>query len=96
MTVTLTPIDATLGAVVTGIDVANITDEAWAEIHAAFLQYGVLVFPGQNLDEQSQAAFALRFGNIEQLSPTQKGATIEFTNLKPDGSLGARKTKHTS
>jgi alpha-ketoglutarate-dependent taurine dioxygenase len=84
---TVTPVDATLGAVVTDIDAANITDETWAEIHAAFLQYGVLVFPGQKLDAQSQGAFALRFGDVEQLSPKQKGATIEFTNVKPDGSL---------
>jgi len=87
MTMTVTPVDATLGAVVTGVDLANIRDAAWAEIHAAFLAYGVLVFPGQKLDEQSQGAFALRFGDVEQLSPKQQGATIEFTNRKPDGSL---------
>src|SRR6267142_4375273 len=89
MTMTVTPVDATLGAVVTGVDLANIRDEAWAEIYAAFLAYGVLVFPGQKLDEQSQGAFALRFGDVEQLSPKQQGATIEFTNRKPDGSLAA-------
>src|SRR5262249_53986816 len=87
MTMTVTPIDATLGAVVTGIDVANLTDAAWADVHAAFLEYGVLIFPGQNLDEQSQGAFAMRFGDVEQLSPKQTGPTIEFTNLKADGSL---------
>ena len=96
MTMTVTPVDATLGAVVTGVDLANIRDEAWAEIHAAFLAYGVLVFPGQKLDEKSQGAFALRFGDVEQLSPKQQGATIEFTNRKPDGSLAGRKNKHTS
>ena len=84
---TVTPVDATLGAVVTGVDLANIGDETWAVIHAAFLDYGVLVFPGQRLDEHSQGAFALRFGDVEQLSPKQQGATIEFTNRKPDGSL---------
>lgn len=87
MTMTVTPVDATLGAVITGVDLATISDEEWASIHAAFLDYGVLVFPGQKLDEQSQGAFALRFGNVEQLSPRQNGATIEFTNRKPDGSL---------
>ncbi len=87
MTMTVTPVDATLGAVVTGVDLANIGDEAWAEIYAAFLDYGVLVFPGQKLDDQSQGAFALRFGDVEQLSPKQQGATIDFTNRKPDGSL---------
>jgi alpha-ketoglutarate-dependent taurine dioxygenase len=89
MAMNVTPIDATLGAVVTGVDVANLADAAWAQIYAAFLQYGVLVFPGQHLDEQSQEAFALRFGEAEQLSPKQEGATIEFTNRKADGSLAA-------
>lgn len=87
MATNATPIDATLGAVVTGVDTARLTDAAWAEIYAAFLQYGVLVFPGQNLDEQAQGAFALRFGAVEQLRPKQAGATVEFTNRKADGSL---------
>ena len=87
MTMTVTPVDATLGAVVTDVDLAHISDQAWAAIYAAFLDYGILVFPGQKLDEQSQGAFALHFGDVEQLSPKQQGATIEFTNRKPDGSL---------
>ena len=81
------PIDATLGAVVTGVDLSKLTDADWTQIHTAFLQYGVLVFPGQDLDEEAQSAFALRFGHVEQLSPHQKGATINFTNRKEDGSL---------
>jgi len=87
MTITVTPIDATLGAVVTDVDLSRLNDEEWTQIHAAFLQYGVLVFPGQKLDEEAQGAFALRFGNVEQLSPKQKGATIEFKNLREDGSI---------
>lgn len=87
MTITVTPAHATLGAVVTDVDLANLADETWVEIHTAFLEYGVLAFPGQHLDENSQGAFARRFGNIEQLSPIQSGATIEFTNKKADGSL---------
>ena len=61
MAITVTPIDATLGAVVTDVDLAKLADESWAEIHAAFLEYGVLVFPGPHLDEESQGAFARRF-----------------------------------
>ena len=87
MTITVTPVDATLGAVITDVDLASPTDEIWTEIHAAFLTYAVLVFPGQHLDEESQGAFARRFGSTEQLSPNQIGATIVFTNRKEDGSL---------
>src|SRR5690349_17947426 len=87
MTITVTPVDATLGAVITDVDLGNLTDQTWAQIHAAFLQYGVLAFPGQHLGEEAQGAFARRFGGIEQLSPKQGGATIDFTNRKEDGSL---------
>lgn len=87
MNIKITPIDATLGAVVTNVDLANLSDDEWRDIHAAFLEYGVLVFPRQQLDEQAQSAFALRFGDVEQLSPQQKGATIEFTNRKENGSF---------
>jgi alpha-ketoglutarate-dependent taurine dioxygenase len=87
MAITVTPTDATLGAVITDVDLANLTDETWAQIHTAFLKYGVLAFPGQHLEEEPQGAFARRFGRVEQLSPKQAGPTIEFTNRKEDGSL---------
>ena len=87
MPLTVTPIDATLGAVVTGVDLASLDDATWEEIHSAFLTYGVLVFPDQSLDEESQGAFARRFGRIEKLSSRQTGGTVQFSNQKPDGTL---------
>ena len=86
MPITVTPTDATLGAVVTDVDLAQLDDATWEEIHAAFLRHGVLIFPGQNLDEDAQGAFALRFGNIEKLTPKQSTPTVQFSNQKPDGS----------
>ena len=85
MPITVTPTDATLGAVVTDVDLAQLDDATWEEIHAAFLKHGVLIFPGQNLDEEAQGAFALRFGNIEKLNPKQAKPTVQFSNQKPDG-----------
>ena len=85
MSITVTPTDATLGAVITDVDLAQLDDATWEEIHAAFLTYGVLIFPGQNLTEEAQGAFALRFGNIEKLAPKQDKPTIQFSNQKPDG-----------
>ena len=85
MPITVTPTDATLGAVVTDVDLAQLDDATWEEIHAAFLTYGVLIFPGQNLTEEAQGAFALRFGNIEKLNPKQDKPTVQFSNQKPDG-----------
>ena len=85
MPITVTPTDATLGAVVTDVDLAELDDATWEAIHAAFLEHGVLIFPGQNLDEEAQGAFALRFGNIEKLTPKQATPTVQFSNQKPDG-----------
>ena len=87
MPITVTPTDATLGAIVTDVDLATLDDATWQEIHAAFLDHGLLVFQGQNLDEEAQGAFALRFGNTEKLSPRQNRPTVQFSNKKADGSL---------
>lgn len=87
MAVTVTPVDATLGAIVTEVDLANLDDTTWRELYDAFLQYGVLIFPGQHLDEEAQGAFARRFGETEKLSPKQTGPNVPISNQKPDGTV---------
>ena len=84
---TIEPVDATLGAIVTNVRLANLDDETWSAIYAAFLTYGVLAFPGQHLTEQEQGEFAHRFGQPEQLSPKQKGPNVPISNRKADGSV---------
>lgn len=85
--ITIEPVDATLGAVVTNIELANLDAQTWAELYAAFLTYGVLVFPEQHLSEEEQGDFARRFGQPEQLSPKQRGASVPISNRKADGSV---------
>ena len=87
MTLAIEPLDATLGAIVTGIRLAELDDVTWQQIHGAFLTYGMLVFPGQHLTDEQQAAFAARFGETELLSPKQKGRNVAIANTKADGSL---------
>ncbi len=87
MTITIKPIDATCGAIITNADLASLDDATWSEVHAAFLQFGVLVFPGQHLDSASQGRFALRFGNVEQMSPKGETPTFPIANIKSDGTL---------
>jgi alpha-ketoglutarate-dependent taurine dioxygenase len=87
MNLTVTPTDATIGAVVTDVDLANLDDETWTDIYQAFLKYGVLIFPDQHLDQKAQGAFAHRFGETEKLSPQQKGPNVQISNQKADGSL---------
>ena len=87
MSVTITLIDATLGAVVTDVSLKQLDDPTWGEIHTAFLEYGVLVFPGQHLSDDEQGEFALHFGAIEKLGPRQKKGVAPISNQKADGSV---------
>ena len=67
MAIQVTRVDATLGAVVTGVSLATLTDDEWAEIEDAFHDNAVLVFPEQHLGADDQIAFARRFGELEVL-----------------------------
>ncbi|MBW1884982.1 MAG: TauD/TfdA family dioxygenase, partial [Deltaproteobacteria bacterium] len=79
------PLEATLGAIVTGVDLSSIDAPVWRKIEAAFLEFGVLVFPDQNPSDREQIAFGSRFGNLEELLP---GATlVSLSNRHEDGSL---------
>ena len=83
----VTATDATLGAVITDVDLASVTDDLWEAIHASFLEYGVLIFPGQHLTEDEQGELALRFGNPEKMHPQQPGPSVQLSNQKPNGEL---------
>jgi alpha-ketoglutarate-dependent taurine dioxygenase len=76
----LKPLDATFGAVVTGVTLAALNGETWRDLHAAWLKYALLIFPHQYLSREEQIAFARRFGRLEfELSP--------LSNVKEDGTL---------
>jgi len=51
---------------VSGLDLRKqLTRDEAAEVQAAIDRYGVLVFHGQNIDDDQQLAFALNFGERE-------------------------------
>lgn len=81
----IVPLDATLGAVVTGVALADLTDEAWEEVEAAFHRHALLVFPGQHLDADEQVAFAKRFGDIEVLFAGYEA--IPISTIDGDGNV---------
>jgi taurine dioxygenase len=63
---TITPSGETLGATVTGIDLAEPLDaRRFGTILAALGRHGVLRFPGQRLDAGQLMAFSARFGGLE-------------------------------
>jgi len=74
------PLDATFGAVVTGVKLAALDDATWRDLHDAWLQYALLIFPGQHLSREEQITFAKRFGKLEfELAP--------LSNVRSDGTL---------
>ena len=74
------PLDASFGAVVTGLKLAELGDEAFAALYRTWLDYALLIFPGQHLTNPQQVAFARRFGPMEfDLAP--------ISNVRSDGSV---------
>jgi alpha-ketoglutarate-dependent taurine dioxygenase len=81
------PSAATLGAVVTDLELARMDIPTWKTVERAFHEHAVLVFPGQNLTEEEQVTFANRFGDIELLAPDPGQKAVAISNQKPDGSV---------
>ncbi|MEM7542983.1 MAG: TauD/TfdA family dioxygenase [Pseudomonadota bacterium] len=81
------PTPATLGATVVDVALADIDDNDWSTIQAAFLDYGLLIFPNQNLNEREQLKFAKRFGEIEVLA--EGYTTIPISNKDERGEFYA-------
>jgi len=79
------PSEATLGAVVSGVDLSELDDSDWRTIEAGFHDRAVLVFPGQHLSSRDQVAFGRRFGEIEHLFGD--AGIIPISNQRLDGSL---------
>ncbi len=77
---TFEPLDACFGASVTGVELATLSDEDFDELYSRWLEYGLLVFPGQHLSREQQIEFAERFGELEI-------EMAELSNVKADGSL---------
>ncbi len=66
------PVAGMLGAEIHGADLANLDDETFAEIYAAWLDHLVAFFRDQQLTPEQQIAFAKRFGDIHH-HPYMKG-----------------------
>ncbi|MCY4344586.1 MAG: TauD/TfdA family dioxygenase [Gammaproteobacteria bacterium] len=81
----VTPTGATLGAVITGIDLASLSESAWRALEDAFHEHAVLIFPAQHLSAAAQVAFGVRFGRVEQLVPGME--IVPISNQRKDGSL---------
>lgn len=74
------PLDATFGAVITGLKLAGIDDDIATSIYDAWLEYALLIFPEQDLTKPQQVEFARRFGDLEF-------DLAALSNVRKDGSI---------
>ena len=79
MALDITPADATLGASVRGVALCGDLDRrVFDEIVDAWHEYAVLVFPGQHLDDERQAAFSRLLGPLENVAIFRPGDDAGF------------------
>jgi alpha-ketoglutarate-dependent taurine dioxygenase len=98
---TIRPVDATLGAVVSGVDLRSLDETTWRDIAHALDEHAVLVFPEQHLTPAEQRRFAERFGPISTATDSPESAatstrlprsdrdhgSFDVANIGEDGSL---------
>ncbi len=66
------PIAAAMGAEIAGVDCANVSDAAFAEIEAALFRHKMIYFRGQQrMTHGDQSAFSRRFGPFAEDAYTQ-------------------------
>lgn len=98
MPIEVTPLHPRFAGEVRGLDLARpLADETIAEIVAAMDRHAVLVFRDQQLSEEAQIAFTLRFGPLDlglrkvsmKKHATRFGheALIDISNVALDGNL---------
>jgi taurine dioxygenase len=75
------PTSGCLGAEIHGVDVANLDDKTFDEIHRAWLEHEVIFFRDQQITPAEQAAFAERFGELDTYPFLQ--ALPEHPNVIP-------------
>ncbi|RKR92385.1 taurine dioxygenase [Micromonospora pisi] len=65
-TLDVRPISGALGAEIHGVDLTNLTDELFAELHRLLLRHQVIFVVGQTgLTPEAHVAFGRRFGEVE-------------------------------
>ena len=91
MPITVTPLDAALGAEVSGLDLRNITSSDAQALREAFLQHHVLVIHGEPIGDDDLVRFGECFGPLEPArnrSPLSSRPEVwVVSNIRMDGKL---------
>jgi alpha-ketoglutarate-dependent 2,4-dichlorophenoxyacetate dioxygenase len=92
MAITIRELTSVFGAEISGVDLNSVDENDFAAIKNAFDEFSLLLFPGQELDDDSQIAFSRRFGGLEKtyahIANNFKSSHVSrITNLDKDGEL---------
>ena len=63
----ITPINPTFIADISDVDLRNLTEDEFAQIYRAWLEFGVLRLRKQSLNEDQLQLFSARFGPLEEI-----------------------------
>ncbi|MEQ9450205.1 MAG: TauD/TfdA family dioxygenase [Pseudomonadales bacterium] len=75
------PLQGGFVAEITGVEVAQLSDQTFEQIYAAWLDYGVLRLRDQRIDEAQLQTFSARFGPLEEV-PTGRMSEADKARLK--------------
>jgi len=65
MVLSVTPVTPAVGAEVSGVDLASLTDTEFSQIEHAWHRYSALLFREQSLTDDDLLNFSRRFGNLD-------------------------------
>ena len=75
-TPTVRPLTSAVGAEISGVDVARLTDAQFKVIEAAWYAHSALLIRGQQLDDDDLIAFSRRFGELDMPPVNENGKTF--------------------
>ncbi len=79
---TVEPLSSVLGASVTGLDLRQpFSEDTKRAVYDAFVQYHVLCFRDQHLDQDQQIAFTEQFGTLERHMASNRGAVHPLVHI---------------
>jgi alpha-ketoglutarate-dependent taurine dioxygenase len=73
MAMSVTPLTPAVGAEVSGVDLAAITDAEFAQIERAWHRHSALLFRGQKIDDDDLLAFSRRLGDLDTPPNQERG-----------------------
>ena len=88
----IVPLGPSFAAKLRGVTLADVAgdDAVYQTVRAAFEQHSVLVFRGQDVNDDAQIAFSRRFGPLEITPPPTPGAgthLVILTTMDKDGKV---------